>query len=97
MLYLCGANRQGILPVVEDAEMLFGEPVVFGYKKGNRLVKFQKKPIEISRTGWWQIPGIAPVHLAYIRNPNSFWIIEDKEFTGYLFFRSVWMKALNYC
>jgi 16S rRNA (guanine1207-N2)-methyltransferase len=60
VLYLSGANRQGIIPVVEDARTLFGEPIVLGYKKGNRLVRFQKVQQELPVVGWWQTPGIAP-------------------------------------
>jgi len=60
ILYLGGANRQGINPLVSDSEMLFGEPAVIGYKKGNRLVRFQKKQSGWSAGGWWQTPGIAP-------------------------------------
>jgi 16S rRNA (guanine1207-N2)-methyltransferase len=60
VLYLTGANRQGINPLVKDAEMLFGEPIVLGYKKGNRLVRFQKNRPELPVGGWWQTPGIAP-------------------------------------
>jgi 16S rRNA (guanine1207-N2)-methyltransferase len=60
VLYLSGANRQGISPVVEDARTLLAEPVVLGYKKGNRLVRFQKIQQELPFVGWWQTPGIAP-------------------------------------
>jgi 16S rRNA (guanine1207-N2)-methyltransferase len=59
-LYLCGANRQGINPSTKDAELLFGESGVLGYKKGNRLVKFKKGQPEWPASGWWQTPGISP-------------------------------------
>jgi 16S rRNA (guanine1207-N2)-methyltransferase len=58
-LYLSGAHRQGIMPVVDDAEMLFGEAVVLGYKKGNRLVRFQKKRPKLPEEGWQWTQGIA--------------------------------------
>ena len=60
VLYLSGAKREGVIPAVEDAEMLFGEAAVVAYKKGNRLVSFQKKQPELPATGWWNTPGIAP-------------------------------------
>jgi 16S rRNA (guanine1207-N2)-methyltransferase len=60
ILYLGGAKQQGVIPVIEDAEKLFGEAAVLGYKKGSRLVSFQKKLPEFPVEGWWHIPGIAP-------------------------------------
>jgi 16S rRNA (guanine1207-N2)-methyltransferase len=73
ILYLCGATRQGINPLVNDAEILFGEPVVVGYKKGNRLVRFQKKQREWPANGWWQLQGIAPGtwHTLAIQTPSG--------------------------
>lgn len=73
VLYLCGANRQGINSLVKDAENLFGESGVLGYKKGNRLVRFQKKQPEWPASGWWQIPGIAPGtwHTVVIQTPSG--------------------------
>jgi 16S rRNA (guanine1207-N2)-methyltransferase len=59
-LYLCGAHKQGIKPLVKDAEMLFGESAVFGYKKGSRLIRLIKKYPSSPVVGWWQTPGIAP-------------------------------------
>ena len=60
VLYIAGANRQGIVPVVDDAGMLFGEPVVLGYKKGNRLIRVKKINPELPLDGWWRTPGITP-------------------------------------
>jgi 16S rRNA (guanine1207-N2)-methyltransferase len=60
ILYLCGANKEGINPIVEDAEMLLGESAVLGYKKGSRLVRLQKKYPSLPVEGWWRTPGIAP-------------------------------------
>jgi 16S rRNA (guanine1207-N2)-methyltransferase len=60
VLYLGGAKRQGVISVIEDAEMLFGTAAVLGYKKGSRLVSFQKKQPDLPVEGWWHIPGIAP-------------------------------------
>ena len=72
-LCICGANRQGINPSIKDAEMLFGEPVVIGYKKGNRLVRFVKTQAAWPASGWWDIPGIAPStwHKGSIQMPSG--------------------------
>jgi len=59
-LYLAGANQQGIQPTVKDASLLFDQPAVLAYKKGNRLVKFQKNRREWPAEGWSLMPGIAP-------------------------------------
>ncbi len=73
ILYLCGANRQGINPSIKDAELLFGESGVLAYKKGNRLVKFKKIQPEWPASGWWQTPGIAPStwHVGTIQIPSG--------------------------
>jgi 16S rRNA (guanine1207-N2)-methyltransferase len=60
VLYLGGAKQQSVIPVIKDAEMLFGEATVLGYKKGSRLASFRKKQPGSPVDGWWRIPGVAP-------------------------------------
>ena len=59
-LYLAGANDQGIQPIIKDAQALFGNAVIVGYKKGNRSALVRKEEIGTNLPEWTQEPGIAP-------------------------------------
>ncbi len=59
-LYLAGANKQGIQPVIEDAAALLGKAVVLKYKKGNRVARAVKDPQGSGEPSWAKEPGIAP-------------------------------------
>jgi 16S rRNA (guanine1207-N2)-methyltransferase len=59
-LYLAGANKDGVRPVIRDAEAVFGTASVLGYKKGNRLVRLVKDSAATQEAGWVSAPGIAP-------------------------------------
>jgi 16S rRNA (guanine1207-N2)-methyltransferase len=59
ILYLAGANDEGIQSVAKDASEVFGETNVLGYKKGSRIYRCVKtKSIEHSPE-WTREPGIA--------------------------------------
>ncbi len=59
-LYLAGANNAGIQSVITDARGLFGNGNVLAYKKGNRVAHFIKTSGDGPKSGWTQLPGIAP-------------------------------------
>lgn len=59
-LYLAGANEQGIRSVINDAEALFGNATVLGYKKGHRVARATKQAEGASEPTWLKEPGIAP-------------------------------------
>ena len=59
-LYLAGANEQGVRSIVEDAKALFGNVIVLGYKKGNRVARAIKGPPAPAEPAWAREPGIAP-------------------------------------
>jgi 16S rRNA (guanine1207-N2)-methyltransferase len=58
-LYLAGPKQQGIQPVLNDAEELFGNYALLGYKKGNRVARFVKQTEKHSAPSWSLEPGIA--------------------------------------
>ena len=59
-LYLAGSNEQGIHSAIKDAEGLFGNKSILGYKKGNRVARFMKDtPLPLSLT-WAFEPGVYP-------------------------------------
>lgn len=58
-LYLAGANEAGIQPAARDAQALFGEGAVLGYKKGSRVVRLVKSAQARELPGWASAPGIA--------------------------------------
>jgi 16S rRNA (guanine1207-N2)-methyltransferase len=60
-LYLAGANEQGIQAVIKDAQAIFGLGTILAYKKGNRVVRFQKSgELQAENVAWLTEPGIAP-------------------------------------
>ncbi len=59
-LYLGGANQEGIHPAVKDAQAIFGQGSVLGYRKGCRVVRFVKNEAAHDLPGWLQEAGIAP-------------------------------------
>ncbi len=58
-LYLAGANDEGIQSVLADADSLFGNSGILGYKKGNRIARMRKLAHERSLPPWASEPGIA--------------------------------------
>jgi 16S rRNA (guanine1207-N2)-methyltransferase len=59
ILYLAGANDEGIQSVAKDASELYGETNVLGYKKGSRIYRCVKTK-SIDRAPEWTLePGIA--------------------------------------
>jgi 16S rRNA (guanine1207-N2)-methyltransferase len=59
-LLLAGANDQGIQSILKDAEQLFGNFGILGYKKGYRIAQFVKLEPSPSHPDWAADPGIAP-------------------------------------
>ncbi len=57
-LYLGGANSLGIKSAVKDAEALFGNSSVLGYRKGNRVVSFEKQAGSKKIPDWTGDPGV---------------------------------------
>lgn len=65
--YLAGDNHQGIRPLMKDASDLFGEGTILGYKKGCRVARYFKQPVEINDPSsqddypeWSREPGVSP-------------------------------------
>ncbi len=59
-LLLAGANDQGIQSILKDAEQLFGNFSILGYKKGYRIAQFVKLGPSPSLPDWAVVPGIEP-------------------------------------
>jgi 16S rRNA (guanine1207-N2)-methyltransferase len=59
-LYIAGANTQGIQSIIKDAQELFGNAVIVGYKKGNRCALVRKEGNRDNFPEWSLEPGIAP-------------------------------------
>jgi 16S rRNA (guanine1207-N2)-methyltransferase len=59
-LFIAGANVQGIQSIIKDAQELFGNAVIVGYKKGNRCALVRKEPDRDKLPEWSLEPGIAP-------------------------------------
>jgi 16S rRNA (guanine1207-N2)-methyltransferase len=59
-LYIAGANAQGIQSIIKDAQELFGNAVIVGYKKGNRCALVRKEGKRTNLPVWSLEPGIAP-------------------------------------
>ncbi len=59
-LYLAGSNHSGIQSVIKDAQALFGNIQILGYKKGNRIAKSIKRLDLQPGVDWADLPGIAP-------------------------------------
>jgi 16S rRNA (guanine1207-N2)-methyltransferase len=60
ILYIAGANNEGIQSVLKDAKDIFGEVNILAYKKGNRLAQLIKKSDQIPSLAWVHETGIAP-------------------------------------
>jgi 16S rRNA (guanine1207-N2)-methyltransferase len=58
--YLAGAKRSGILSVIQDAEALFGNTNLLGFKKGNRIGMSIKDQSYKHSPEWSREPGISP-------------------------------------
>jgi 16S rRNA (guanine1207-N2)-methyltransferase len=58
-LFIAGANQEGIQPVIRDAEALFGEASILGYKKGNRVACLAKENKSRPLPEWVAEPGLA--------------------------------------
>jgi len=59
-LYLAGSNEQGIHSAIKDAEGLFGEKSILGFKKGNRVARFMKDTPPPPSPAWASKPGVYP-------------------------------------
>jgi 16S rRNA (guanine1207-N2)-methyltransferase len=59
-LYLAGANDHGIRSAIGDAEALFGNANVLGYKHGNRVAQARKAAGVQDAPAWAGEAGIAP-------------------------------------
>jgi 16S rRNA (guanine1207-N2)-methyltransferase len=60
VLYIAGANNQGIQSTIKDAEALFGQSSLLYYKKGCRVARFRKDLSQEYMPAWFNEPGIAP-------------------------------------
>ena len=58
-LYLAGPNNAGIQPVMGDAEALFGNATLLGYKQKNRIARMTRGAAPPAQ-GWSFEPGVAP-------------------------------------
>ncbi len=58
--YLAGAKIEGIEPAIKDAQALFGEGSILGYKKGNRCARFFKNQPPDEMPAWAELPGVKP-------------------------------------
>jgi 16S rRNA (guanine1207-N2)-methyltransferase len=59
-LYIAGANDHGIRSAIGDAEALFGNANVLGYKHGNRVAQARKTASVKHSPAWAGEAGIAP-------------------------------------
>lgn len=59
MLYLAGANHEGIQSIVADAGALFGNIAQLGFKAKNRVARARKSGAP-AQPDWAATPGIAP-------------------------------------
>jgi len=61
LLFLAGANQEGIQTAIKDAAGLFGGAAVMGFKKGSRVARLQKPEAGASPVPTWAgEAGIAP-------------------------------------
>lgn len=70
-LFVSGSKDEGIQPVLKDAQELFGQPAILGYKKGCRIARFVKpaaigggqassEPVAAAQSPAWALqPGVA--------------------------------------
>jgi 16S rRNA (guanine1207-N2)-methyltransferase len=59
-LFIAGANTEGIQSIIKDAQELFGNAVIVGYKKGNRCALVRKEGNRDELPEWSLEPGITP-------------------------------------
>lgn len=60
-LYLAGANNAGIQSVLADAERLFGPGELLAYRKGHRVARFRRPPLDPTRLPPpFDEPGLLP-------------------------------------
>jgi 16S rRNA (guanine1207-N2)-methyltransferase len=60
ILFLAGANDQGIHSIANDGADLFNQHAVIALKKGNRLIRFKGKKPQITLASWSRTSGIYP-------------------------------------
>lgn len=60
ILYLAGANKEGVQSIAKDASDLFNTPKILGYKKGHRLYRLIKNRGSDDLPSWACEPGIFP-------------------------------------
>lgn len=70
-LFVAGANDLGIQSIARDAQMLFGNQAILAYKKGNRLLCYQKTTSPPTRPSWANEPGIAPGTFRQLSFPGN--------------------------
>ena len=58
--YLAGAKAEGVESTIKDAQALFGEGSILGYKKGNRCARFFKNQPPSQMPAWAELPGVKP-------------------------------------
>ncbi len=58
-LYLAGANKSGVKSAIKDANKLFNNMEVLGYKSGNRIARGIKGKQKKAKPAWTTEPGIA--------------------------------------
>jgi len=58
-LYLSGPNNLGARTAISDAEAIFGNSRLLGYKKGNRIASFEKTDKNLINTAWSSESGIS--------------------------------------
>jgi 16S rRNA (guanine1207-N2)-methyltransferase len=61
-LYLAGSKELGIQSVLKDANQIFDDASIIGYKKGHRIASLVKPASRSSKDypAWWKEPGVSP-------------------------------------
>ena len=59
-LYLAGSKKEGIKTAIDDAQALFGNAIILGYKKGCRVARMVKNKGSQVLPKWIEEPGIQP-------------------------------------
>jgi 16S rRNA (guanine1207-N2)-methyltransferase len=73
-VFIAGANAAGIQSTIKDAQALFGNGHILGYKKGNRVAEVIKDT-QAGSPEWTLLPGIAPgtwVSFEFCINDHTF-------------------------
>ena len=60
VIYILGANNQGVLSAADDTKQLFTEVHTLAYKKSNRIFRAIKSDSHTTLPEWANQPGIAP-------------------------------------